>query len=239
MPGAMPLSLPFERASGPGREVLAANRCRPPALFGPVSPGQFGGGLPVGFSEGMLGVQPGGLFQVPDCFRVPAQLHSGHPPLVPGLGVPRVKGNGPVEIPDRFFAPVQAGQGYPPVQAGHGIAGPQGDDPAEVMDRRLGLILVQMGHAPVEQGVGVVRVQFNGPAEVLNCQAGLVQTGVGAGPPVVGVGVVREQVDQPVEVPDGLFELLALERAKALAVRAPVLSGSISSTAPKSSTALS
>ena len=44
--------------------------------------------------------------------------------------------------------------------------------------------------------------------------AGLVQIGVGAGPAVVGVGVVPELLDQPVEVPDGLFELLALDTRK-------------------------
>ena len=79
---AMPLSPPFERDSGLRQEAPAAKRLLPEALYGAVAPGQFGGDFPVGFSEGMLGVQPGGLFQVLDCLAVLAQPGAGHPPLV-------------------------------------------------------------------------------------------------------------------------------------------------------------
>ena len=131
--------------------------------------------------------------------------------------------------------PVLAGQGHTPVQVSHGIVGPEADDP----DRRFGLLLVQMSRAPVEQGVGVARVQVDGLVEILQRPARVAHLGVGAGPAVVGVGVLRDLLDQPVEVLDGLFKLSHSIRAKALAARAPVWSGSISRRAPKSSMALS
>ncbi len=92
---------------------------------------------------------------------------------------------------------------------------------------------------PVASVVGVARVQVDGPAEVLNRQAWLVQIDVGAGPALVGVGVLREQLDQPVEVLDGLFGLLALDARKGPGGQSAGVSGSISRTALKSSTALS
>ena len=142
--------------------VAPAAQCLLRRRYAAVAPGQFGGGFPVEFGKGMLGVHPGGLVQVLDCLAVLAQLVAGHPSLVVGLGVLRVNRNGPVEISNRFLVPLLAGQGHSPVQVGHGIAGPEADDPAEVPDRRLVLLLSQMDNAPVYQGVSITRVQVKG-----------------------------------------------------------------------------
>ena len=67
----MPVSCPVVD-DGPGGRTPPA-----PELYGAVAPGLFGDDSPVGLSEGMLGVQPGGMVQILDCMTIPAYLDAG------------------------------------------------------------------------------------------------------------------------------------------------------------------